>query len=486
MAHDFPEISEADGGFAPNGGCAAHAPAHLNAAAVTNGFAPRPLDPGFAWADFAPGDGLNAALHAAANPGGRFFAPASGARGRSLARQLENLSFDGDLPPLDFAVCDGGLAAWSDAERTLRLGRIAAALKPGGILLLGYHAQPGFAAMMPLRDVLHSLTADHESAAAQRVEAAFAWIDAADAADSAFLAQHPAVRRRLAALARRPVETAAAELFGPTLRPFHFAQVETSCRAAGLAFAGSAQLWRNMLDIAVPPAARPLLRGVKNRSVFETLRDALTNPFYRRDVFVKGAALVDEAEFWQCHDELIVGLAPDAPEGRDLGHGRVAFSAFPFDALVRGLADGPKRVADLPELIPGIARDAVRSALALGLVRAMTAAGPLPPPSTPGRLAVPHPLNRALLAGAARASGPVPLASPATGSFLELDRAAAVALDGLAAGADDDAGSAVAARLAEHAGRGATADSFRAAAEECLAALTPDVVATLLRYGVAA
>lgn len=78
MAHDFPEISEADGGFTPEGGCPAHAPAHLNAAAVTNGFAPRPLDPGFAWADFAPGDGLDAALHAAANPGGRFFAPASG------------------------------------------------------------------------------------------------------------------------------------------------------------------------------------------------------------------------------------------------------------------------------------------------------------------------------------------------------------------------------------------------------------------------
>lgn len=487
MARDFPEVSEADGGLPPAGPHPGHAPAHLDAVAVTNGFAPRGGAPGYTWADFSPGDGLNAALHAAANPGGRFFAVGCSAPPTPLAVHADNLVCDpAELPPLDFAVCDGGLAHLADADRARRLDRLAAALKPGGILLLGYHALPGFAAMMPLRDVLFSLDHGETAPTALRVRAAFDWLDAADAAGAEYFRDHPGVRRRLAALAAADPAVAELELLGPRLRPLHFAQVATSALAAGLSFCGNAALRRNMADLLLPPGARGLLKRARKRTTFETLCDALANPFYRRDVYVKGRALADEAEFWRQHDRLTIGLAAVAPEGVDLGHAQVSFSAFPFDALRRGLADGPRRVGDLPELIPEIARDAARSALALGLAVAAPQPADFPPPPEGGGIAVPHPLNRALLAEAFHARGALKLASPLTGGLVELDRAAAIALDAVAASdvARIDAEAAIAARLAACADHPEAAAAFAAAARESLAALTPEVLATLARFGV--
>ncbi len=491
-----------DGGFAPAGASALHAPVHLNAVAVINGFLPRSLDSGFAWADFC-GDGLDAAIHAAANPQGQFFAVGPAHRARALISEapLDNLALvpgnladlaDDALPPLDFAVFDGGFVALAEDARTAAVKRIAEMLKPGGIALIGYHALPGFAAMMPLRDVLHSLTADHDRVAAVRVRAAIDWLAAADAAETGFLADHPGVRRRLAACADLDPDVAAAELFGPLLKPFHFAQVEATAKGARLAFAGNAEVFLNLADLALPPSTRRLAQAAKTRTAFETLRDALRNPFYRRDLYVKGAPISGEATFWKGHDDLIVGLAPDAPEAVDFGGNLVRFTGFTFDALRHGLADGPCRVGDIPGLIPELARDAVRAGLAAGIVRVLPEIVAAAPPPQGEILTVPLAFNRAILKTALRFATPVPLASPLTGGFAILSRAEALVLDAVAATGCPftDAEAAVVAHLNATAGTHASdpgADAtFRAVAREGLDALTPERLAILARDGVIA
>lgn len=487
-----------DGGFPPSGALQAHAPVHLNTVAVINGFLPRALDPGFAWADFSCGDGLGAAIHAAANPQGSFYAVGPACRARALADQglPGNLALVSDsladlppdaIPPLDFAVFDGGFMTLTDDGRAQALRRIADLLKPGGMLLLGYHALPGFAAMMPLRDVLHSLTAEH--AAPGRVRAALDWLASADAAEAGFLADHPGVRRRVAAYADLDGEVAAAELFGPRVKPFHFAQVEGTAKAARLAFGGNAQLFLNLQDLALPAATRRLVQRAKSRTAFETLRDALRNPFYRRDLYVKGAPITSEATFWKGHDALIVGLAPEAPDDVDFGGNRVSFTGFPFDALRRGLADGPCRVGEIPGLIVELARDAARAALAAGVVRALPDIAAAPPPPTGDALTVPLALNRAILAQALHATAPVQLACPRTGGFVSLARSEAIALDAIAASGCRlaDAETAIVAHLNAAApgnGHSATAEAaFHAVAQEGLASLTPARLADLARDG---
>jgi SAM-dependent methyltransferase len=487
--------------FPATGVSSVHAPAWLNAVAVTNGFLPPALDSGFAYADFAPADGLRVAALAAANPDGRFFALEGGAAARELAQKagLANLSFlsgtladlpEDALPPLDFAAFDGGLATLGEKSREAALARIARAVKPGGILLLGYHALPGFAAMMPLRDVLNSLTAAKAGKPAARLREALDWLDRADAAGIGFLAEHAGVRRRIADLAALPPAAAAAELFSPTLIPFHFAQVEGSLAPLGFTFAGNACFRLNMLDLALPPAAQPLLKHVRSRREFETLRDVLRNRFYRRDVYVRGAAVADEAAFWAQHDALAVGLVEDAEE-TEIDGAAVDFRGFPFAQLRAALAAGPRRIGDIPGLIPEIARNAVRAALAAGLVVPFAHAGEAPVPGGDA-LRLPNAFNRAAMAEALAQPGPVPTAAPAAGLALSLDRTEALVLSAIAetgcgfAAAED----AVLDRLLAHAGGPAqppeAVAAMRAAVRNGLARLTPQRLLALARLGVVA
>jgi len=432
--------------FAPSGFTACHAPAEINTVAVTNGFAPIPLDQEFIWADFACGDGLNAVIMAAANPKATIYAIGDGKVGRSMAEHagLTNIVWrrgnvtdltEKDLPPLDFAVCDGGLLILDEAERKHAFTRVSACLKPGGMLLLGYHALPGFAAMMPLRDVLHSLTHKHAATPRSRVRMALEWLDQSNVDSFGFLAEHTGIRQRLQAYGSHPYEIAAAELFGGNLVPFHFAQISGMLEQHGLNFAGNSALHLNMLDMALPPALRAALKNVKSRREFETLRDILRNAFYRRDVYVKGEPLTDTDTFLQQHgDLLVVNAAHDyvvSDRTVDLGGFTINFDGFPFKAIHENLTDGPLRVDDIPDVIPGIARDAVRSALAAGLVRpcAMEAKDK----AHGEALVIPNAYNRLIMGKAANFDSVVPVASPVLGSGIFIDIREALVLGAVAA-----------------------------------------------------
>ncbi|MGE4529455.1 MAG: methyltransferase regulatory domain-containing protein, partial [Rhodospirillaceae bacterium] len=488
----MPPMREPDSdNFPPAEACAAHAPVRLNAVAVTNGFLPRPLTADFAWADFSCGNGENAAVIAAAYPQARCFAAGGpGGRGKALAEAagLSNLDWlsgpVADIPedallPLDFAVFDGGLAGFATAERERTLARIARAVKPGGILLLGYHALPGFAAMMPLRDVLNSVTARNGGPPTARLRAALDWLAQADRAEKGFFADHPALRRRIRAYAEIAEETAAAELFSATLTPFHFAQVNASVAAEGFTFAGNAAMRLNMLDLALPPAVRPLVKRARSRIELETLRDALLGPAYRRDVYVRGAPVADEATFWAQHDALLVGLAAEETAEAD----GVDLEAFPFPPLREALAAGPRRVDDIPGLIPEIARDAVRVGLATGLLIPLARAGAEPAAQQDDVLRVPLALNRALLSGVFAHPAPVPLVSPVAGCALPIAAETALALAAISETGCGfaEAVAAVAARLLAAAnGRGDSAEgraAIAALAQRGLAGLTPQRLA---------
>jgi len=486
--------------FPPAGACAAHAPVRLNTVAATNGFLPRPLTPDFTWADFACGDGINAAVIAAAYPRARIFAVGTGTRGKALAKTagLTNVTWlpggvthipEDAIPSLDFAVFDGGLAALTQADREAALGRIARTVKPGGILLLGYHALPGFAAMMPLRDVLNSVTARHSGITPARLRAALDWLDHADRAETGFLADHAGVRRRLQAYADIPEETAAEELFSPTLTPFHFAQVAASAAAEGFSFAGNADMQRNMLDLALPASVRPLLKHARSRQEFETLRDALSGTAYRRDVYVRGAPVEDEESFWGLHDALLVGLASDA-ETADCDGGTIDFRAFPFAPLREALAAGACRVDAIPGLIPDIARDAVRVGLAAGLLLPLVSPEAEPSAAQGDVLRVPSAFNRALLADALAHPTGVPLVSPVAGCAVPVEAPTALALAAIAETGCGfaEAEATVTARLRAAAnGRGDTPEGRTAIAglaRTGLEGLTPERLARWARLGI--
>ncbi|ABC24226.1 methyltransferase [Rhodospirillum rubrum] len=428
-------------------------PAALNGAAVFCGFAPRPLDDGFTWADFGCGLGITASILAAANPQGRFFAiDADGqalAAGRALAKAafLDNLTFlqadytkphDLDLPPLDFAVL-GNVLCWLDGqERQALLSRLGTLLKPGGIVLATYDALPGAAALVPLRDLLFSVTAGQAANPVARARAAIDWLGAMRAAGIDFFRDNPALGPRLDALIERGPQALAGRFFGGTLRPLHFAQVNAEMAAQGLTFAGRAEAFLNLIDLAVPAALRPRLRAATSRAEVEATRDFIRNEDHRRDLYIKGAAPSDGAALTAFDDGRILG--PAAAPGQanpevSFGAVSLSFRGALFESLLAALDLGPRPVGELcasaalEGVPPGLIRDGLRLLTAGGLARPYARAAdvaPAAPPVWPLRL--PHPLNRALALTLGLGGPTVALASKVLGDGVVMDNRDALLL----------------------------------------------------------
>ena len=111
---------------------------------------------------------------AAAHPRARFvgvdYNPqhVADARARAAAAGLSNVRFveadfdrmtPGELGELDYVCADGVISWIAPATRARLVDLAAASLRPGGLLLLGYNALPGWAVVAPLRRFLRDMSA---------------------------------------------------------------------------------------------------------------------------------------------------------------------------------------------------------------------------------------------------------------------------------------------------------------------------------------
>lgn len=512
-----------------------HGPLALNAAAALCGMPPRRLDPGFTWADFGCGHGLTVCVQAAALPQGRFFGVDINPQALATGHRLAQLGFLGnarfvegdvtrlhalDLPPLDFAVLHG-LVSWLDVDgRQAAFAGIASLLKPGGLLLVTYDALPGRAALLPLRDLLHSVTSSLEGDPLRRAQAALDWLRRMRRYPVGYFADNPAVTAMVDHLLHLSPLHLARAFFGGTLRPQHFAQIHREITDQGLTFLGRAEEALNVVDLAVPPVAQEVLRAAQTRAEYEALRDFLRNESFRRDLYAKGPPLADDEARTTMLDDLVLGPAEPVGSGdpplespphpgtpvrkRAIPCGAVALdpTSAPLDRLiprlttearsVRSLFDDP----DLAQTPPALIREAVRLMLAARLVRPFAQPlAPGPMPSSPSRTDtdegapttppywMPHPLNRAFALSLGIGGSRVPLVSPAMGDALMLDnRDALVLLAWCEAG--QAAGGHQAAAILERRGLSDATGRWSDSLQQRLDRLMPDALPWLERLGI--
>ncbi|SDH83683.1 class I SAM-dependent methyltransferase [Roseospirillum parvum] len=453
-----------------------HAPVHLNACALLNGVAPRPLSEGFTWADFGCGNGLTANTLAAANPQGSFlgidFNPRHIARAQALASAagLDNARFlaadftelaPADLPRLDFAVLHGVMSWIPEAARHRLIDTVAEALKPGGLLLITYDAMPGWSDVAPVRDMVVALTAKYGDSLT-KAQKAVDWLSQLKAAGAPYFRAHPAVAQRIEELARLDLGYVAHEFFNATLTPFHFAEINRDLAARDLHFAGCARPFLNLMDLALAAPLQPLMGDIDSRAEFEAKRDFIRNEAFRRDVFVKGtASRFSDEESWTTA-QMAQPYTVAAPLGElartvDFDGQEVTFAGHPFDRALSSFARRPISVAGQENCTSGI--EASPPSIRLEAARLLFAAGLIrPTPSAPATPADPEPIdpepahrfNRALAQGHGAASPRLALAAPGLGAGVEmtnLDALIAVALAD-SAGAPDRAAAQVVAALA--------------------------------------
>jgi SAM-dependent methyltransferase len=436
------------------------APGHLNLALLHRGLAAPDIRGEFNYLELGFGQGITLAMLAAMQPRGRFFGndfnPAHVLSARALAdrAQLDNLvlfedSFaellERDLPEMDFIVLHG-IYSWVSAENRAHIvALIRKRLKTGGVAYVSYNAQPGWGPKAPMQRAMAEFAARHGGETlAERYRAARDFLAALEETGASYFVHNPVAQEQLAGLWDFNETYLVHEFASENWVALHHGDVARDMTGAKLGFAASATLCNNFPLYSIPPRAAALHQSAQDPGMRELIRDFVVNTQFRRDIFVRGARHLSEAEIDAAYRSLKVGLRRPAGEceldGR-LPVGDVALDPAACQPIFEALADGPKTVAALASLPafaklgPSVCVDTVNLLLCLkyvGVALAGTADA-----STSARAQA---INAAQMERAVAGRYVAALASPVVGGGMDIDRIDVLFLAALQAGSDDLAG----------------------------------------------
>ena len=178
------------------------------------------------------------------------------------------------------------------ADKRRALVELAAKkLKPGGILTVSPSRSPGGRPSSPCAGGCSTAPpAPVSGPSLDRARHGLAAARLLSDAGAEYFVRNPAARSMLETAEKTGLPYVAHEYLHAHWSPLYFADVARDMAAAGLYFIGALPLYLNYKDLAFPPSVLKAVAGVENRVVLESLRDYATNEFFRRDVYIKGAA----------------------------------------------------------------------------------------------------------------------------------------------------------------------------------------------------
>ena len=259
------------------------------------------------------GQGVSVNMHAAASAvqwWGTDFNPSQAGFAQELARasatgtQLFDESFAefcarDDVPPMDYVGLHGIWSWINDENRALIVDFVRRKLKVGGVLYVSYNTQPGWAPMVPMRDLFVEHAAVMGSPGqgrVARVDAALAFADKLMAANPMFARANPTVADRLKKVSAHNRNYVAHEYFNRDWQPMSFARMAQWLGPAKLSYAGSANSMDAVDSINLSPEQQALLAEIPDPGFRQTLRDFCVNQGFRKDYWVRGARAMTQAE----------------------------------------------------------------------------------------------------------------------------------------------------------------------------------------------
>lgn len=414
------------------------APSWLCAVLAALGQRAPQLEAGFRYCELGCGQGLNSLLLAASNPAGQFigvdFNPRHIEHGRrqAAAAQLTNLEFiqasfaELAAQPIaeafDFIVVHG-VYSWVSAENRAAIRTfIQQALRPGGVVCLGYMSHPGMSAMVSAQRFLWQHAHAGTGTPEQRLQAALAALYAWQGAGAGYFVEHADVARRLALGDAQGLTYLAHELLCEHWAPLHVAEVLDEFAAIDCHYQGSALPLENIDQASLPANCLPLLQGLTQLAQRETAKDMARNQAQRSDLYQRAPQPLEAAAHRQallagCWAALPGAPAPGAVHF-DTRIGPVEGAAELYTPLLQALADGPQSFAELARR-PTLSAQLGNLSAALQMLTWAGHAHPL----QPGAVDAPRcqALNRLLSEGALQGAGYRHLAAPSLGAGLPAD-----------------------------------------------------------------
>lgn len=259
------------------------------------------------------GFGVSTNIHAAASASewwGTDFNPAQAGFARELAQasgagvRLFDQSFAEfcqrpDLPEFDFIGLHGIWSWVSDENRRLIVEFVRRRLRVGGVLYISYNTQPGWAQMVPMRQLMieHAETMSAPGAGiAKRIESAIEYASSLLDASPGYAAINPAVASRIKKLKDQNRNYLAHEYFNRDWQPMLFSEFARWLEPAKVSFACSALYSDHFDAFNLLPQQVEILGGISDINFQQSARDFVINRQFRKDYWIKGPRRLEIAE----------------------------------------------------------------------------------------------------------------------------------------------------------------------------------------------
>jgi SAM-dependent methyltransferase len=259
------------------------------------------------------GQGVSVNVHAAAstvrwwgtdfNPSQAGFAQelaaGSGAGASLFDESFAEFCARPDLPQMDYVGLHGIWSWISDENRAVIVDFVRRKLKVGGVLYVSYNTQPGWAAMVPLRDLFVEHAAVMGSTGQGRVaqvDAALAFAQKLMAVNPGFVRANPAIPDRLKKVLEYDRNYVAHEYFNRDWEPMSFGRMAQWLGPAKLTYAGPANSTQLVDAMNLSAEQQALINDIPDPNFRQTVRDFCFNQTFRRDYWVRGARTLTPGE----------------------------------------------------------------------------------------------------------------------------------------------------------------------------------------------
>lgn len=389
------------------------------------------------------GQGVSVNIHAAAtgsewhatdfNPSQAGFAQElAGAAGANA--YLHDQAFAGfcprdDLPDFD-SIGLHGIWSWiSDENRAVIVDFVRRKLKVGGVLYISYNTQPGWAAMVPMRDLLteHAeVMGSDGQGIIKRIDSALEFADKLMAANPAYARSNPQVPERLKKLKEQNRNYLAHEYFNRDWLPMPFSRMAGWLAPAKLDYACSAYYLDHIDQINLNSEQQALLAEIPDPMFRQTVRDFCTNQQFRRDYWVKGPRRLtpsEQAEALRAQAVILVTPRMDVPLEVTGSLGKATMQASIYTPVLEALADhGIRTLGEIERTLQGT----VSFSQLIHAVMVLVGAGHLAPAQTAEQIDAARGrtdlLNAHLTKKARHGDDVNYLASPVTGGGVSVNR----------------------------------------------------------------
>ena len=285
-------------------------------------------------------------------------AKVSGANAQLTDESFVDFCSRTDLPDFDSIGLHGVWSWISDDNRAVIVDFLRRKLKVGGVLYISYNTQPGWAAMLPFRDLLteHSeVMGSPGYGMIPRIDGALDFVGKLFATTPHYTKVNPQVVERFNQIKDQDRSYLAHEYFNRDWLPMSFTRLVQWLSPAKLNYACSAHYLDHIDSINLSSEQQALLNDIPDSLFRETVRDFCVNKQFRKDYWVKGVrqlSSIEQTEALRAQKILLVTPRIDVSLKTTSTMGEVTLHDSIYDPILDLLADHKiKTIGQIEQLL---------------------------------------------------------------------------------------------------------------------------------------